>query len=62
MDVNPAKGIMRDSKKKKARKRLTLEQYKAIHEISLLWLQTAMDLSLQTTHARLEVIRIGYRL
>ena len=62
MGINPAKGIMNSAKQPRTRKRLTLEQYKIIHEASPLWLQTAMDLSLQTTHARLEIIRIEYRL
>jgi hypothetical protein len=62
MDTNPAKGIMKDAAVAKVRKRLTLEQYKAIHEVAPLWLKTAMDLSLQTTHARLEIVRIEYRL
>lgn len=47
---------------KKVRQRLTIEQYKKIHAAAPLWLQTAMDLSLQTTHARLEVSRIKYNL
>lgn len=59
---NPADGILRKKPKPKQRQRLTIEQYKAIHNIAPLWLQTAMDLSLQTTHARLEVLRIEYRL
>ena len=62
MQNNPAKGILKDAALAKVRKRLTLEQYKSIHEVSPLWLQTAMDLSLQTTHARLEIVRIEYRL
>jgi len=62
MNGNPAKGILKDAAIAKVRKRLTLEQYKAIHQASPVWLQTAMDLSLQTTHARLEIIRIEYRL
>jgi len=62
MQNNPAKGILKNAALAKVRKRLTLEQYKSIHEVSPLWLQTAMDLSLQTTHARLEIVRIEYRL
>jgi hypothetical protein len=62
MQTSPAATMLMDKKLEKKRKRLTLEQYKAIHELSPLWLQTAMDLSLQTTHARLEVLRIEYRL
>ena len=62
MNDNPAKGILKDAPLAKVRKRLSLEQYKAIHAVAPLWLQTAMDLSLQTTHARLEIIRIEYKL
>jgi len=62
MNDNPAKGILKDAALAKVRKRLSLDQYKAIHAVAPLWLQTAMDLSLQTTHARLEIIRIEYKL
>ena len=62
MDSNPAKGIMKDAAVAKVRQRLTLEQYKAMHAICPAWLQTAMDLSLQTTHARLEIVRIEYNI
>lgn len=62
LDASPAEGIMRKLSKPKERQRITAEQYKAIHAIAPLWLQTAMDLSLQTTHARLEITRIEYRL
>lgn len=62
LQQNPADGIMRKKPKPKERQRITVEQYKAIHAIAPLWLQTAMDLSLQTTHARLEITRIEYRL
>lgn len=46
----------------KRRHRLKLEWYKAIHSIAPIWLRTAMDLALQTTHARLEISRIRYSL
>lgn len=44
----------------KARQRLSLDSFKAIHQSADLWLKTAMDLAMQTTHARLEVSRIRY--
>jgi len=44
----------------KARQRLSLDSFKAIHRAADLWLKTAMDLAMQTTHARLEVSRIRY--
>lgn len=62
IDLNPAQGMMKSPKAVKIRKRMTLEQFKIIHAASPLWLQSAMDLSLQTTHARLEITRIEYRL
>lgn len=46
----------------KKRQRLKLEWYRQIHAAAPLWLQTAMDLSLQTTHARLEISRIKYKI
>ncbi|EBX1353614.1 recombinase [Salmonella enterica subsp. enterica serovar Okatie] len=44
----------------KARRRLTLDQFQAIRRAAEPWLRTAMDLAMQTTHARLEVSRIRY--
>lgn len=44
----------------KRRQRLSLDTYLAIHRAAAPWLRTAMDLALQTTHARLEVSRIRY--
>ena len=44
----------------KVRRRLSLKDYQQIHLAAPLWLQTAMDLALQTSHARLEVSRIKY--
>lgn len=57
---NPAtRKKMRRTEEKK-RQRLSLEQFKAIRHAADPWLRTAMDLALQTTHARLEVSRIRY--
>ncbi|MGL4735175.1 MAG: phage integrase Arm DNA-binding domain-containing protein [Enterovibrio sp.] len=60
MPSNPAVNKKMKRVQAKKRQRLKLEWFKAIHEKAPLWLQTAMDLSLQTTHARLEISRIQY--
>ena len=44
----------------KARTRLSFEDFLRIRKSAEPWLRTAMDLALQTTHARLEVSRIRY--
>ncbi len=62
MKENPAELKMNKPPAGKERQRMTLEQYKKIHAACPLWLQTAMDLSMQTTHARLEISRIRYRI
>ncbi|MDL5256393.1 phage integrase SAM-like domain-containing protein, partial [Klebsiella pneumoniae] len=57
---NPAaRKKMRRTEEKK-RQRLSLDNFKAIRRAAAPWLRTAMDLALQTTHARLEVSRIRY--
>lgn len=57
---NPAtRKKMRRTEEKK-RQRLSLDNFKAIKRAAKPWLRTAMDLALQTTHARLEVSRIRY--
>lgn len=60
MQDNPAirKKMRRTDEKK--RRRLSLEHFIAIRQAAAPWLRTAMDLALQTTHARLEVSRIRY--
>lgn len=60
MRDNPAtrKKMRRVDEKK--RKRLPLNIFTAIRNAAEPWLRTAMDLALQTTHARLEVSRIKY--
>lgn len=50
---------MRRTEEKK-RQQLSLEHFMAIRRAAAPWLRTAMDLALQTTHARLEVSRIRY--
>ncbi|RLV59463.1 recombinase [Parashewanella curva] len=62
MTVNPASFKKRKRLNEKKRQRLKLDWYHEIHAAAPLWLQTAMDLSLQTTHARLEISRIRYNL
>lgn len=61
MDSNPAILKKVKPKEKKVRTRLSLEAYQAILNAAPAWLQVAMKLSLQTTHAVLEVSRIKYR-
>lgn len=62
MPLNPAVNKKMRRVKSKQRHRLKIEWFKAIYDQAPLWLQTAMDLSLQTTHARLEISRIQYSL
>jgi hypothetical protein len=62
MPGNPAINKKMRRVKGKQRQRLKMEWFMAIHAVAPLWLQTAMDLSLQTTHARLEISRIRYNL
>lgn len=57
---NPAERKKMRRVDSKARRRLTLSDFNKIHSAAPLWLQTAMDLAMQTTHARLEVSRIRY--
>ncbi|WP_127958018.1 tyrosine-type recombinase/integrase [Serratia microhaemolytica] len=44
----------------KRRQRLSFDNFMSIRNAAAPWLKTAMDLALQTTHARLEVSRIRY--
>lgn len=62
MKENPARLKKQKPKETKKRVRLTVEQFKRIHAAAPLFLKTAMDLSLQTTHAVLEISRIQYKL
>lgn len=59
MDNPAARKKMRRVEEKK-RKRLPLNIFIAMRNAAEPWLRTAMDLALQTTHARLEVSRIKY--
>jgi len=57
---NPAtRKKMRRTEEKK-RQRLSLDHFMTIRRAAEPWLRTAMDLAVQTTHARLEVSRIRY--
>ncbi|EBW8988104.1 recombinase, partial [Salmonella enterica subsp. enterica serovar Enteritidis] len=59
MDNPAARKKMRRVEEKK-RKRLPLDIFITMRNAADPWLRTAMDLALQTTHARLEVSRIKY--
>ncbi|HCR1903893.1 phage integrase Arm DNA-binding domain-containing protein [Enterobacter sp. SLBN-59] len=59
MDNPAARKKMRRVEEKK-RKRLPLDIFITMRNAANPWLRTAMDLALQTTHARLEVSRIKY--
>lgn len=60
MTDNPAERKKMRRVDKNTRRHFTLNDYKKIHDAAPLWLKTAMDLALQTSHARLEVSRIKY--
>ncbi|CAM6812770.1 TPA: phage integrase Arm DNA-binding domain-containing protein [Klebsiella pneumoniae] len=57
---NPASRKKMRRTEEKKRQRLSLDSFIAIRRAAEPWLRTAMDLALQTTHARLEVSRIRY--
>ncbi|HDC4529922.1 phage integrase Arm DNA-binding domain-containing protein [Enterobacter asburiae] len=57
---NPATRKKMRRVEEKKRKRLPLDVFIAMRNAAEPWLRTAMDLALQTTHARLEVSRIKY--
>ncbi|WP_297533000.1 phage integrase Arm DNA-binding domain-containing protein [Thalassolituus sp.] len=58
---NPAEGTYPNrKKKKKARKRMTVEQYLAIHAAAPDWMKIAMELALITLQGRSELIRMRY--
>ncbi|QDL31147.1 phage integrase Arm DNA-binding domain-containing protein [Serratia liquefaciens] len=59
LDNPAARKKMRRVEEKK-RQRLSFDNFMAIRRAAAPWLRTAMDLALQTTHARLEVSRIRY--
>ena len=52
--------LKKQKKYTKKRKRLTIKQYKAIYKSSPNWLQVAMDLSLQTSQGRNEIVNLKY--
>ncbi|MCY7297320.1 integrase [Alteromonas sp. a30] len=60
MEVNYAERKKTKKKDEKSRQRLTLDNYRKIHEQADLYLQVAMELAIQTTHASLEISRIKY--
>lgn len=57
---NPATRKKMRRVEEKKRQRLSLDNFIAIRGAADRWLRTAIDLALQTTHARLEVSRIRY--
>ena len=57
---NPATRKKMRRIEEKKRQRLSFDNFMAIRRAAAPWLRTAMDLALQTTHARLEVARIRY--
>lgn len=60
MLYNPATRKKMRRIEEKKRQRLSFDNFMAIRRAAAPWLRTAMDLALQTTHARLEVSRIRY--
>ena len=62
MKENPAKLKIKRPKEAKKRKALDVKSFILIREAAPLWLKTAMDLTLQTTHAVLEISRIEYKI
>lgn len=57
---NPATRKKMRRIEEKKRQRLSFDNFMCIRRAADPWLRTAMDLALQTTHARLEVSRIRY--
>jgi hypothetical protein len=62
MLTNPAALKIKKPKEAKKRKALDVNAFEKIRAAAPLWLKTAMDLTMQTTHAVLEVSRIEYKL
>lgn len=62
MKNNPASLKKMKRTERKVRKRLSLDDYNRIWRLADLWMKTAMDLALQTAHARLEISRIKYNI
>ncbi len=62
MDVNPAAQKLKERTDKKSRRRLDFDSYLAIHEHAPKFLQVAMSLCMQTTHAVNELSRMRYSL
>ncbi|MBI6162442.1 phage integrase Arm DNA-binding domain-containing protein [Serratia liquefaciens] len=57
---NPATRKKMRRVEEKKRQRLSFDHFMSIRRAAAPWLRTAMDLALQTTHAKLEVSRIRY--
>lgn len=57
---NPADPTYAQKQDKKARQRMTLEQYKALHAAAPSWLKIAMEIALITLQGRYEVCHMRY--
>lgn len=62
MTTNPAALKIKKPSERKKRKALDVDAFEKIRAAAPLWLRTAMDLTMQTTHAVLEISRIEYKL
>lgn len=62
MASNPAALKIKKPKEDKKRKALDVDAFEKIRDSAPIWLRTAMNLTMQTTHAVLEVSRIEYKL
>lgn len=58
--MNPAEMTYSKPAKEKIRKRLTLEEFRALHEIAPRWIKIAMELSLLTLQGRNEVVKMKF--
>lgn len=58
--MNPAEVTYSKPAKEKARKRLTLEGFNAVHEVAPRWIKVAMELSLLTLQGRNEVVKMKF--
>lgn len=59
-DSNPVRVTQAKTDYEKARKRLTVDQFRAIHAIAPPWMQVAMELSLVTLQGRSEIVNFKY--
>ncbi|MCP3849472.1 MAG: tyrosine-type recombinase/integrase [Gammaproteobacteria bacterium] len=57
---NPALSTLSKPNQKKTRKRLTIEEFNAIHKIAPQWLKNAMDIGLITLQRRSDIVLMGF--